>query len=163
MKTTVTALPVAPGRRSAAAMVIETPVTWPPSGPEETPTLVASLTVPELCTVVPTVTPLIFVEVSPTAPPITALVSVTVVEPAVRAAAKVSVTVVVAAVTGVTAEEPHVPAGVGVTAAVVMKPGGIVMTTVSPGTRLVAVVKPTTILPVAPGMRVAGAKVTPET
>ena len=108
----------------------------------------------------PTVTP---VHEPAALAPITALVSVTVVEPAVRAAAKVSVTVVVAAVAGVTAVEPHVPAGVGVTTAVVMKPGGIVMTTVSPGTRLVAVVKPTTILPVAPGMRVAGAKVTPET
>jgi len=162
VKTTTTFLPVAPGRRSAAAMVIETAVTWPPSGPEETPTLVASLTGPELCDDVPTLTPSIFAEVSPTAAPITALVSVTDVEPALRVPAKVSVTVVEVPAfnTGVTVEEPHVPAGVGVTTAVVMKPGGRVMVTLSLLTRSVAVLKPMTILPVAPGVRVAGVKVT---
>ena len=47
--------------------------------------------------------------------------------------------------------------------AVVMKPGGIVMTMVSVGTRVVAVVKPMTILvlgEMAPAARLAGAKVT---
>jgi hypothetical protein len=118
------------------------------------------LTPPPDVTVGPTVTP---VHEEPVAAPIVAPVNVSVVEPAVRAAAKVAVTVAVPV--GVAVLVPHVAVGRKPTAvAVVMKPAGIVMTTVSPTARLVAVVKPTTILvPVAPGLRLAGAKVTPET
>ena len=63
-KVKVMDLPVAPGTRSAAAMVKETPVTWPPRAPDVTPTLAASLLVDTLIPVVlptvagPKVTPL---------------------------------------------------------------------------------------------------------
>jgi len=51
VKLTVTDLPVAAGTRSAAAMLTETPVIWPPRGPEVAPALTKSVS--EL-TVMPT-------------------------------------------------------------------------------------------------------------
>ena len=53
-KVKVMVFPVAPGMRSAAAMVKETPVTWPPSVPVSTPTLAKSLLVD---TVIPVALP----------------------------------------------------------------------------------------------------------
>jgi hypothetical protein len=106
------------------------------------------------------------VKLPPVAAPIVAPVNVSVVEPAVRPAVLTTsktVVEVLPAFAGVIAVEDHVLGGpVAVTAAVVMKPGGIVMRTVSVATRSVAVVKPMTILVpvVAPGTRLEGVQLT---
>ena len=64
VKASVTALPVASGTRSAAAIVSDTPVTWPPSDPDGAPALTKSLLV---LTVMPVALP---AEAGPNATPL---------------------------------------------------------------------------------------------